>query len=122
MSTCKKEGTFLYKKWKDPYKTLILILKSTGRSKKLTNGAIFMEKLDDFIIIIIINVKQVFKSINIYLIKHKFIFTFVYNQSKYSSWRKDTNSLLGFKTSPTERLHISNSYYCSWDSELIKLK
>lgn len=71
-------------KGKDPYKTLILILKSTGRSKKLTNGAIFMEKLDDFIIIII-NAKQVFKSINIYLIKHKFIFTFVYNHSKYSS-------------------------------------
>lgn len=45
-------------------------------------------KLADFIIII--NTKQVFKSIKIYLIKHKVTFTFVYNHSKYSSWQKDT--------------------------------
>lgn len=50
----------------------------------------FMEKLADFIIIIIINAKQVLKSIKIYLIKHKITFTSVYNHGKYSSWHKDT--------------------------------
>lgn len=49
-----------------------------------------MENLADFIIIIIINAKQVLKSIKIYLIKHKVTFTSVYNHSKYSSWHKDT--------------------------------
>lgn len=44
-----------------------------------------MKKLADFII----NVKQVFKSIKIYLMKYK-LFTFVYNHSKCSSWHKDT--------------------------------
>lgn len=56
---------------KDPYKALVVSLKATGRNKeKLTNVTIVMKKLADFIII---NVKQVFKSIKIYLIKHKLL-------------------------------------------------
>lgn len=82
---------------------IIFSLKAIGRSKKkLTNGAIFMKKLADFIII---NANQVFKSIKIYLIWHKVTFTFVCNHSKHSSWHKDTQPL-EFKISPTARLHI----------------
>lgn len=78
----------------------------------------FTEKLADFIIII--NAKQVLKSIKIYLIKHKVTFTSVYH-SKYI-----VNIVLGikrqpleFKTSLTARLHIGNSHYCLCDSGFV---
>lgn len=46
-----------------------------------------MGKLTNFIIIM--DAQQVFKSVKIYLIKHKVTFTFLYNHSKHSSWPKD---------------------------------
>lgn len=65
-------------------KALIVSLKANGRNKK-TNVTIFMKKLADFII----NVKQVFKSIKIYLMKYKLL-SHLYNHSKCNSWHKDT--------------------------------
>lgn len=72
-----------------------------------------MEKLPDFII----NAKQVFKSIKIYLICIKLL-------SHMSI--TIVNTVLGiktqpleFKTSPTARLHIENSYYCLCDSGFV---
>lgn len=55
-----------------------------------------MKKLADFII----NAEQVFKSIKIYLLRHKVTFTFVYNHSKYSSWHR--HSLWSLKHSPLQ--------------------
>lgn len=69
-------------------KALIVSLKATGWKKK-TNVTIFMKKLADFII----NVKQVFKSIKIYLMKYKLL-------SHLSI--TIVNAVLGIKTQPLE--------------------
>lgn len=99
-------------------KALIVSLKATGKKKKThTNVTIFMKKLADFII----NVKQVFKSIKIYIMKYKLL-------SHLSI--TIVNAVLGiktqpleFKTSPIARSHKRNSHivYVIVDS-LIKLK
>lgn len=93
-------------------KALIVSLKATGWKKK-TNVTIFMKKLADFII----NVKQVFKSIKIYLMKYKLL-------SHLSI--TIVNAVLGiktqpleFKTSPIARLHKGNSHYCLSDSGFV---
>lgn len=79
-----------------------------------------MKKLVDSIIII--NAKQVVRSIKMYWIKHKVIFTFVYNHSKYSSWHKNLDKTLGSLKHPQlqEYVHIGNSHYCLCDSGFIK--
>ena len=104
-------------KGKGPHKALVVSLKAIGRNK-LTLATTVMKKRPDFIII---NVEQDFKSVKIYLIKHKVTFTFVYNHSKYSFGIKTQS--LEFKTSPTARLHTGNPHYCYIIVDLlIKLK
>lgn len=87
-------------------------LRAAGRKKK-TNVTIFMKKLADFII----NVKQVFKSIKIYLMKYKLLshlsITIVNAELDIKT------QPLEFKTSPIARSHNGNSHYCLCDSGFV---